>query len=323
MTRSQALHDARGPALFAAVGGLVGAALIHADQITDHLAEWWAAGWFFIALTVLQTVLAGWLLLRRSEIALKIAVWSSGFAIALWALSRSIGIPFGPERWLPERLGRPDLASNGLEVVSIIGALWLLRNRDRRVSRAVNAVGIVLLSTLFAAVLTLGLAPQGECADHGDWPFGPLVPVDGHAMVYETTPATAVAGQDKVAIVVGYLKNCGARDVALQAVELTSTGGGATVGSLRVVPADRVTSTNDVSLEDFWTTGTPARGARIPPTGDQPKLVLTALLDVAKMSNRYGDFFIDAVFVRYRIGWRSFRAPFGSAARLQLTGRHS
>lgn len=317
MKRHRVCGDqARTIALFATVGGLFGAALIHAVQISGHLAEWWLSGLFFIMLSGLQFALAAWVLVVQSRAALWSVIALSTLAFAIWGLSRGIGLPFGPERWLPERVGRPDLASNALAITTVLGAAWLLGGRAKHLRPVATGTSIFLLSALLGALLAFGLSPQQECAGHIDWPFGPLVPVEGHAMIYETTPPTPVTKAPEVVLVVGYLKNCGARDVVIRGVYLDTTGTGASVESLRVVPAALIDPTNEVSLRGFQERGVPAVGALIPPTSEDPDLALAALLKVHGPKPSQGGFFVNAVYVSYDAGWRDFRAPYGSAARL-------
>lgn len=305
-------------ALVATVLSLFGAALIHAAQISEHLAAWWLSGLFFIVLAALQVALAVWVRVSQSRTALWSVIVSSALAFVIWGLTRAVGLPFGPERWLPERVGRPDLASNALELIAVVGATYLLMGRFMRLRPIVTGTSIFLLSALVGALLTFGFSPQQECAEHGDWPFGPLVPVEGHAMVYATTPATPVTKPHEVAIAVGYLKNCGARDVVVHSIDLDTTGAGASVVSVRVVPADLIDPTNAVSSRAFQEIGVPAIGARVPPTTDTPELALAALVEVHDLKPSQRGFFVNAVFVSYEAGWRDFRAPFGSAARLDL-----
>lgn len=57
-------------------------------------------------------------------------VWSiaiNGGLVMLWTISRTLGLPFGPETWTPEALGLPDIVATAYEAVAAMGILWLLR----------------------------------------------------------------------------------------------------------------------------------------------------------------------------------------------------
>ena len=111
------------------VGALVGSAAIHAAVIPEHLAEWTAAGMFFILLTAGELAVAGLLLARVGQrTALLAATAISAGPLLLWLYSRTAGLPFGPEAGTPESVGVPDILACSLEVGSLIAALALLRS---------------------------------------------------------------------------------------------------------------------------------------------------------------------------------------------------
>jgi hypothetical protein len=192
---------------------LLGAAVIHAAQAPSHLAQWWAAGVAFVALAAAQAVLgmaaaAGadrrvWLLAQAVSLA----------AIGLWALSRTVGLPVGPEAGEPEPVGRADLAAVALEAATVLAATLLAwpgaRLAGRRPARAATA-GVLAVALLTGAVTWSGLQPTSVCDDHdaGQDRLGPLAAVEGHSLLPASTPvATAAVGQ-RVGLVVGLLRNC-------------------------------------------------------------------------------------------------------------------
>ncbi len=46
--------------------------------------------------------------------------------MVLWAVSRTAGLPFGPEPWMPEPVGRPDFTATLLEGATIVALVLLL-----------------------------------------------------------------------------------------------------------------------------------------------------------------------------------------------------
>src|SRR3954468_6111954 len=88
-----------------------GSALVHFAVAPEHFAEWWGFGLFFVLCAEVQL---GWaLLLRRGpgNRMLAIGLVGSFFLVAVWTMSRTAGLPFGPEPGVPEELGVADLAS--------------------------------------------------------------------------------------------------------------------------------------------------------------------------------------------------------------------
>jgi hypothetical protein len=86
---------------------LLGAAAIHAAQAPSHLAEWWAAGIAFMVMAAVQALL-GAAALRTDRWLWQLAQAVSLATLGLWVLSRTVGLPVGPEAGLPEPVGRAE-----------------------------------------------------------------------------------------------------------------------------------------------------------------------------------------------------------------------
>lgn len=104
------------------------AAGIHAWVAPEHYEEYTLFGVFFAVLGFAQ---AGWAaaVLRRPTRLLYIAgiALSSGL-LALWALSRSAGLPIGPEVWEAEPAGLLDVVAGVAELgVIVVAAMGLGR----------------------------------------------------------------------------------------------------------------------------------------------------------------------------------------------------
>ena len=83
-----------------------GSALVHFAVAPEHFAEWWGFGLFFVLCAEVQL---GWALLLgriRGNRMLAVGLVGSLFLVAVWAVSRTTGLPFGPEPGVPEEIGR-------------------------------------------------------------------------------------------------------------------------------------------------------------------------------------------------------------------------
>lgn len=101
------------------------AGFVHAIVTPEHFREDFAVGLFTLAVTLGQmaVVVAG--LNRPSR-----ALWASAAAgntavLAIWALSRTTGLPVGPAPGIPETVGLLDLACGAYEVAIVAGSLVL------------------------------------------------------------------------------------------------------------------------------------------------------------------------------------------------------
>lgn len=135
---------------------LVGAALVHFAVVPQHLAEWPAAGAFFVVLGMGQVAL-GLVALRRWDATVRLAVIAlTAGPLLMWVVSRTIGLPLGPEPGAAEAVGLADIACGLLELVAL--ALLLVRSPAR--SRA-SGHGRALAAAVLVAVTAAGMAGSG------------------------------------------------------------------------------------------------------------------------------------------------------------------
>jgi hypothetical protein len=102
----------------AAVAFLVGAALIHAVWMVIHLQEWAWAGIFFLLLALTESALALALIVVPGSRTYVAAIVVSLGTVVVWAVSRTVGMPIGPEAGLPEPVGAPDLMATLFELLT-------------------------------------------------------------------------------------------------------------------------------------------------------------------------------------------------------------
>lgn len=140
------------------VAGLLGSAVIHAAVVPEHLDEWAAAGLFFVLLTLAELVAADALLRRPGPSALVVAVAVSLTPLAVWCVSRTAGLPFGPEVGTPEAVGLADVVACLLELGTLVGALALLHGpgRVRGPRASAHARALALLAVVAVTAVGVG-----------------------------------------------------------------------------------------------------------------------------------------------------------------------
>ena len=139
----------------------IAAGAIHAIAMIDHFSHYWLFGVFFLVLTYGQ-VLWGIALLRGRATGrmLRWGAVANLAIVAIWLVSRTVGVPFGPNAGHPEAIGPMDVAAtlDQLVLVAYIAVLRLPELCDGRlrvlVGRHRMRFGIMLCSaSVFTALL--------------------------------------------------------------------------------------------------------------------------------------------------------------------------
>ncbi|WP_240134467.1 hypothetical protein [Streptomyces sp. MUM 178J] len=155
----------------------LGAAAIHFAAAPDHFAEWWAAGLFFYATGAFQ---AGWAVaaLRFSgRVLMGTGLVANAGAAAVWAVSRTAGMPVGPGAGVPEETAAADVTAVVFEVVICLVAAWRLRrSTGRGFASPIRAVALAGVSG--AAVMGLTVPAVQGALSHSH----------GHGTADESTP---------------------------------------------------------------------------------------------------------------------------------------
>lgn len=123
------------------------AAALHAGLVGEHLREWWGYGYFFIIASLAQGVYGLVLLAlpdrpswepghwRRFRVKLYSAgIAGNGFVLILYAITRTVGIPFGPAAGEVEPVEALGLATKAIELLTV-GGLAILLQRARAEAR--------------------------------------------------------------------------------------------------------------------------------------------------------------------------------------------
>jgi hypothetical protein len=109
----------------------IAAGLIHAAVVSEHLEEAWIFGLFFILAAGFQIAWAISVVLGRSVVIYAAGALANGAIMGIWLASRTIGVPIGPDAWVPEPAVALDVTATLLELLLVVGALVLFRQRVR------------------------------------------------------------------------------------------------------------------------------------------------------------------------------------------------
>jgi hypothetical protein len=130
-------------------------ALIHVGAAVDHWREYHLYTLAFSCLAALQTTWAVMLVRRRSGRVLLLGCVMQIGIVALWAMSRTVGVPLAPSAWTPESLGVADVTETIGEAITVLAVLSVLLAGRSKVARAARhwmpsvLVLALVISTLF------------------------------------------------------------------------------------------------------------------------------------------------------------------------------
>ena len=158
-------------------------ALIHGAVVPEHFAEFPLFGIFFAVVALSQAfwaiALLGW---GPSRPLLRWSVLLNGGIVLLWAVSRTVGLPIGPDAGTPEAVGAIDVLATIYEVALVAGALLVLRWVPIRIgvpSRLASfapriapfatglGLGAITLLTFLGVAAGHAAAHAGPGSDHG------------------------------------------------------------------------------------------------------------------------------------------------------------
>ena len=135
---------------------LLAAGTLHLAQVGVHVEEGWYVAGFFVAVGVTQLAGGLWLLRRRRPVWLWIGVVGSAAVIAVWIVSRTVGLPF-VEGGAPEPLGIADALASLVEALTVMAlSLHLLASRGQPSVAMRGMAGVVTLALATAWQLAAG-----------------------------------------------------------------------------------------------------------------------------------------------------------------------
>ena len=139
----------------------LGAAGIHFAVMGDHFNETWYHGSFFAAAAWLQLAWAVAIIMKPSRRLLLAGIIGNLVIAEVWLVSRTIGLPFGPNAGNAEAVAFADVLCTILEVGIVLGSLALLKPQflDRPARATAALPGVAGVGVLVAALATLSLTP--------------------------------------------------------------------------------------------------------------------------------------------------------------------
>ncbi len=140
-----------------------GAAAIHFAVVGEHLKEYVLFGVFFGALGIAQAVWAGLIVVRPSRWMYVAGLIANAGVVLIWLVSRTTGLPIGPEAGSPEPARVLDVLSTSYEVLIVVGIVFLLvpgRLRRQASVRLAGALPWVVALTV-VALTAASLAASG------------------------------------------------------------------------------------------------------------------------------------------------------------------
>jgi hypothetical protein len=145
----------------------VASGLIHVAAFPEHWANYRIAAWFFIGLGIFQVAWAALVLGRPSRLLSAAGATVALGTIAVWAVSRTSGLPFGPFAGIAERAGRADVISTLFEEALVITLILLAYGvGERRLGRSVYRAGIAGILAVTGS-LTLWALTALHAGSHG------------------------------------------------------------------------------------------------------------------------------------------------------------
>jgi hypothetical protein len=120
------------PAVTLAAAAAAVAAGVHVAVCPEHYAEGWLYGVFFTITAGAQLLWAALVVLRPEPRVVRAGLAASVGVVALWAVTRSVGIPLGPERGEVETVGALDVLATTAELVATAACIWLLSRSGRQ-----------------------------------------------------------------------------------------------------------------------------------------------------------------------------------------------
>ncbi|MGH2771353.1 MAG: hypothetical protein ACRDJF_12655, partial [Actinomycetota bacterium] len=154
-----------------------GAGVIHLSAAPEHFELSLAHGLFFIVVAGLQLLWAGLIVRRPTSSLLAAGALGNGAIAAIWLISRTSGIPFGPEAGIPEPVGLTDSLATAFELLIIGAGAYLLLRRPtpaegspsflRAAMARPTLAGVASIVFLLTAATFTPLAGQGPVHGHG------------------------------------------------------------------------------------------------------------------------------------------------------------
>lgn len=141
---------------------LAAAGVIHLAVTPPHFREYAGFGLFFLASGLLQVGLAIWSM-RRATLSGLVLAWAISVVICIiWLVSRTVGLPVGPEAGQSERVGLADLVASLYEVASAWLAIQVGRQWRTALPERVRVTGLGATFAVCLGWTTVGAIIAGH-----------------------------------------------------------------------------------------------------------------------------------------------------------------
>ncbi|MFM7270255.1 MAG: hypothetical protein ACKO2C_01305 [Actinomycetes bacterium] len=151
----------------------VAAAAIHFGAMGEHAGVSWSHGLFFAVVAWLELVLAAWIVFRPDRRAAWFGILLNVGVLAVWGVSRTVGIPIGSDG-SPEAVGFADSLASFLEVATITVCVGLLAPSiaGARLGRSFAFGGVAIVGLVSIALATAAFTPAFATSDGHDHAHG-------------------------------------------------------------------------------------------------------------------------------------------------------
>lgn len=161
--------DGREPILWLAAACSLAAGAVHSAMLGSHWDEYWGYGLFFALAASFQLAWAMAAAIRPDRLALPLGIAGNIGITAMWAITRTSGIPFGPASGETEGIGLADLLTVILQMgIIVLVSGWLLGAGRRPIWPAVTGAALLVAVGVLPVVTTAVLVDASGGGDsHG------------------------------------------------------------------------------------------------------------------------------------------------------------
>lgn len=140
------------------------AGVIHSAAVGEHWRTYRMAGIFFVLIGAFEVLWAALVAGRPTRALYQVGAAMNAATIALWALSRTIGLPIGPSPGVPQSVGRPDVIATVFEELVVIGLIVLASARwePGPLARRTYRAGLALMTAVAVPATIWALAAIHE-----------------------------------------------------------------------------------------------------------------------------------------------------------------
>jgi hypothetical protein len=142
------------------------AAAVHFAMVPAHAADWRLEGIGFMIAGWVQVLLVVMLVVRPTRRWLAVAIVANVAFIGVWAISRTVGLPAGPNSGIKEAVTSVDLTCVIAEALTVLAAVALLIRP--RLGHGLGEAGLIMGSVLPIAVVavTVGVLVSPTASNH-------------------------------------------------------------------------------------------------------------------------------------------------------------